>query len=229
MISSYFKIALRYLAKNKIYSFINVAGLGLSLSCAMLMILYTKDELSFDKFHDNVSSIYRIVIDVRNPDGSSMDKVGVTSNLHGPQFKANLPEIESYVRFASTYKDIKLGEDVQSQGVVIADSNFFTFFSFPLLRGNAKTALLQPNNVVISQETAIRHFGTEDALNKTILFENGGELKPYTVTGVAKRPPQNSSIQFEIVLPIAIPIEEEQSSFNWVNLSVSTCVKVFDS
>ncbi len=73
MISSYFKIALRYLAKNKIYSFINIAGLSLSLGCAMLIILYTKDELSFDKFHRNINSIYGIVIDVRNPDGSSMD------------------------------------------------------------------------------------------------------------------------------------------------------------
>ena len=134
MITSYYKIALRFLAKNKIYSLINIAGLSLSLSCAMLMILYVKDELSFDGFHKDINSIYRIVIDVRFPDGSSMDKMGSTGILHGPRFMASLPEIRSYVRVSPTYRDIKLLDDVQTQIIWQADTNFFTFFNFPLLQ-----------------------------------------------------------------------------------------------
>jgi putative ABC transport system permease protein len=222
MLESYFKIALRFLIKNKLYSFINIAGLSLSLSCVILIILYTKDELSFDKFHEDVNSIYLIGIDVRNPDGSSQDKMAITSMLHGPRFKDNLPEIQSYVRLAKTYRNIKLGEDVQSQEVMHADTNLFTFFSFPLLHGNPKTALNQLHSAVISQDMAIRHFGTEDALNKTILLEREGAFTPYVITGVSKRCPQNSSIQFEIVLPP----EDDQMNFNWVNLGVNTFLKI---
>ena len=226
MMVSYFKIALRYLAKNKIYSFINVAGLSLSLSCAMLMILYTKDELSFDTFHKDVNSIYLIAIDVRQPDGSSDWKMGVTGFLHGPRFKATVPEIQSYLRLSPSYKDIKLGDEVQSQKIILADTNFFSMFQFPLIHGNSKTALVQPNSVVISQDVAIKHFGTEDALNKIILIESEGQFKPYTVTGVAKRCPQNSSIQFEVLLPLAIPIEVEQKIDNWVDDNVNTFVRL---
>src|SRR5688572_20725165 len=222
MLKSYFKIALRYLVKNKLYSFINIAGLSLSLSCVILIILYTKDELSFDKFHEDVNSIYLIGIDVRYPDGSSQDKFVITSMLHGPRFKDNLPEIQSYVRLAKTYRNIKLGEDVQSQEVMYADTNLFTFFSFPLLHGNPKTALNQLHSAVISQDMAIRHFGTEDALNKTILLEKEGAFIPYVITAVSKRCPQNSSIQFEIVLPP----EDDQMNFSWINLGVNTFLKI---
>jgi putative ABC transport system permease protein len=122
MIVSYFKIALRYLAKNKVYSCINIAGLTLSLACASLMILYTKDEFSFDKFQKDIHSIYLIAIDVQNPDGSSFEKMGVTGMLHGPRFKDVLPELESFVRIKNTYRDIKLYEDVNSQKIFIVSS-----------------------------------------------------------------------------------------------------------
>jgi putative ABC transport system permease protein len=226
IIKSYFKIALRYLAKNKLYSFINMAGLSMSLACAMLMILYTKDELSFDQFHKNVTSLYQIVIDIRNPDGSSEPKMGVTGSPHGPRFKANIPEVESYTRTQPTYWDIKLGDDVQSQIVMLADSNFFDLFSFPLLHGNPKTCLQQPNSIVVSQDMAIKYFRTEDALNKTILVQKSGAFMPYTVTGVAKQCPQNSSIQFSMLVPLVISVKEEQTSGNWVNCQFATFVKL---
>ena len=226
MIFNYFKIALRYLAKNKIYSFINVAGLSLALACAMLMVLYTKDELSFDRFHEDINSIYRIGIEVRNPDGSAMDKIGSTSIFQGPVFKANLPEVKSFVRITKAYKDIKLATEVQSQLVVQADTNFFSFFTFPLLQGNPKTALSQPNSVVITEDVAIRYFGSTDALDKTILFEQEGVFNPYKITGVAKRIPQNSSLQFEMMTPLIIAPEQEQSAYNWMDLPLATFIKL---
>jgi putative ABC transport system permease protein len=222
MIASYFKIALRYLAKNKIYSFINVAGLSLSLACAMLMILYTKDEFSFDKFQKDISYTYLIAIDVQNPDGSSSDKMGLTSILHGPRFKDNLPEVESFVRLMNKYRDIKLGEDINSQKVLEADSNFFSFFTFPLTQGNPQTVLQDVHSVVISEDIAIRHFGNDDPLNRTLLFESDGVFIPYTVTGVSKRCPQNSSIQFDVVMPL----KEAHDDLAWVNVSYSTFVKL---
>src|SRR6185503_17562260 len=107
MLTSYFKIALRYLGKSKIYSFINIAGLSLGLSCAMLILLYTKDELSFDAFHENANSIYQVTVDVRFPDGSSQVKMGMSSVLLGPYLKSNLPEVQSTLRLAKTFWDVK--------------------------------------------------------------------------------------------------------------------------
>ncbi|MFN9500098.1 MAG: ABC transporter permease [Chryseotalea sp.] len=222
MFASYFKIAIRYLGKNKTYSFINIAGLSVSLACAMLIILYAKDEFSFDKFHKDINTTYLVAIDVQNSDGSSADKMGLTSLLHGPRFKDNLPEVESFVRLNTTYLNIKLGEDINSQKVLEADSNFFSFFSFPLLKGNPQTALQNIHSVVISEDMALQHFGNDDALTKTIFLESNGTFVPYTVTGVSKRCQQNSSIQFDIVMPLI----EKPDDLNWVSVSLSTFVKL---
>lgn len=227
MLTSYFKIALRYLAQSKVYSFINIAGLSLGLGCAMLILLYTKDELSFDAFHKNANSIYQVTVDVRFPDGSSMEKMGMSSILLGPYLKSNLPEVQSYLRLAKAFWDVKLGGEVQSQSIMLADSNFFTLLTFPLLQGNAKTALQQPNSVVISEDMAIRHFGIVDALGQTLQFKSGGEFKPFIVTGVAKRIPQNSSIQFEAVVPLT-NTPEELGSHRWVGIDVNTLLQISD-
>lgn len=226
MYSSYFRIAVRQLAKNKIYSFINVAGLSLGLACAVLMILYTKDELSFDRFHERAESIYQIAIEVRNGDGSSMDKFRGSSFLHGPQFQSTIPEIETYVRFTKVFKDIKNGGNIESHQVIMADSNFFSFFTFPFVHGDPKTALFHPSSIVITQDAAIRYFGTEDALNRTILIEDHGAFATYTVTGIAKRPPQNSSIQFDEVIPFRFSPQEQQANNDWLNPSVQTFLRL---
>lgn len=226
MLTSYFKIALRYLAKSKVYSFINIAGLSLGLACAMLILLFTKDELSFDAFHENANSLYQVTVDVRFPDGSSMEKMGMSSILLGPYLKSNLPEVQSSLRIAKAFWDVKLGDGVQSQSVMLADSNFFNLLTFPLLQGNAKTALKQPHSAVISEDLAARHFGTGDAIGKTLLFDAGGGFKPYTVTGVAQRIPQNSSIQFDVVLPL-MPAPEELGNDRWAGIDVNTLLQLF--
>src|ERR1700759_1796047 len=101
MFKNYFKTAFRNLARNKIYSFINIAGLSLGLACAMLIMLYVKDEVSFDKFHKNVNNIYRVVSQ-RND-----NKIPATGLLQGPRFMQNVPGIKSFVRVDNRYEDIK--------------------------------------------------------------------------------------------------------------------------
>jgi putative ABC transport system permease protein len=226
MLTSYFKIAFRYLTKNKVHSLINIAGLSISLACAMLMVLYTKDEFTFDQFHRDVNSIYVITIDVRFPDGSSMDMMNETGVLQGPRFQASIPEIESFTRSTTRYRDIQFGGNVQSQLIRTADANFFSMFTFPLLQGDPLSALKHPNSVVISEDAAIMHFGTIDALNKTILAEKDGEFKSYLVTGVAKRCPQNSSIQFDMLFPLMLTPDEEQSPESWASIGINTFVKL---
>src|SRR5215203_62308 len=165
MFKNYFKTAFRNLARNKVYSFINIAGLSLGLACAMLIMLYVKDEVSFDRFNKNVNNIYRIVSQ-RNK--NTISNTGV---LQGPRFMQNVPGIESFVRVENRYEDIKTGTEVQSQRLLYVDSNFFSLFTFPLLSGNAKTCLEDPHSIVLSEDAAIKYFATTDAAGKLMMVK----------------------------------------------------------
>src|SRR5437763_12957348 len=101
MFKNYFTVALRNLLRNKIYAFINIAGLSIGLACAMLIILYVKDEVSYDRFHSNVGNIYRVVTQSIDRKGVKGRKDGNTGYFQGPRFAQNIPEIQSYVRIQS--------------------------------------------------------------------------------------------------------------------------------
>src|SRR6266542_4481850 len=223
MFKNYFKTGIRNLQRNKVYSFINIAGLSLGLACAMLIMLYVKDEVSYDRFHKNVDRIYRINRKLLRDNGN-VDNSGYTGLFQGQRFTAGIPEIQGFVRFRNGQKDIKKGTGIQLQEVFYTDSNFFSVFSFPLLKGNPKTALLQPGSVVISEEMAKKQFGTTDVLGKIILLKDDSAFVPYAVTGVAKKCPQNSSIKFQVLLPLKTSQQDEQRDDNWFNFFLNTFV-----
>lgn len=222
MIKNYFKIAFRNFRKNKIYSIINVLGLSLGLACAMLIILYVKDEVSFDKFHPNVQNIYRIVSQMNFEGESHLD--GNTGFLQGPRFKANVPGIESYVRIQHGSEDMKLGNEIQSRSLLYVDSNFFSVFHFPILSGNPATCLKDPKSIVISEDEAIKQFGTRDAVGKMMMVRKDSSFVPYQVSAVAARVPQNSSIQFDILLPFVETEADAGNTENWFNFFLNTFV-----
>ncbi|MGN6354890.1 MAG: ABC transporter permease [Parafilimonas sp.] len=224
MFKNYLTIAWRNLKRNKIYSFINIAGLSIGLACAMLIILYVKDEVSFDKFHHNVNNIYRIVS--KNKHNGQEYKSSNTGYLQGPRFTQNVPGIESFVRVQSGREDIQLGNDVKSQDVLYVDSVFFNVFTFPLLHGDAKTCLKDPSSIVISEDEAIKHFGTKDAVGKILMLKNDSAFTPHKVTAVAKRSPQNSSIRFDILLPFKVSDADAQNNDNWYSFFLNTFVVV---
>src|ERR1044071_2711438 len=109
MFRNYFKTAFRNLRRNKVYSFINIVGLSLGLACGMLIMLYVKDEVSYDRFHANVNQIYRITSVEVAKDGKIQNKNSNTGYLQGPRFKDNVPEIKSFVRIQSGREDFKNG------------------------------------------------------------------------------------------------------------------------
>ena len=222
MFKNYFKTALRNLARNKVYSFINIAGLSLGLACAMLIMLYVKDEVSFDRFHKDVNNIYRIVSQRKE------NKIPATGLLQGPRFTQNVPGIKSFVRVDSRYEDIKTGTAIQSQSVLHVDSNFFSVFTFPLLSGNAETCLTEPNSIVLSEDAAKKQFGTTDAVGKIMMIKEDSTFVPYKVTAVTKRCPQNSSIQFDILLPFKESDADAKDTHNWFNSYLNTFVVLND-
>ena len=225
MIRNFFTIAWRNLMRNKIYAFINIAGLSLGLTCAILIILYTKDEVSYDKFHPKGDRIYRIVNKHFNPDGSSERGGGSTSYFHGPTFASQIPEMAAVVRIQADIKDVKKGGEVIREEVMNVDSNFLEAFNFPLLHGNVSTALDDPSNIVISEDLAEKYFATTDAVGKTLEFKTREGFKTYTVSAVSKKCPQNSSIKFNVLLPMEVPKDFDMNDrMNWFNFFLNTFV-----
>lgn len=220
MFKSYFKIAIRNIRRNKIYSFINIAGLSLGLACAMLIILYVKDEVSYDRFHNNVNNIYRIA-SVMNFGGEE-HKDGNTGFLQGPRLTQNVPGIKSFVRIQSGSEDFKKGTDIQSQDLLYVDSSFFSVFTFPLLSGNPATCLSTPHSIVLTEDAAKKQFGTTDVLGKNVLIKEDSTFVPYQVTAVAKNCPQNSSIRFTTLLPFKESEKDAQDNDNWYNYFLNT-------
>ena len=224
MIKNYFKTALRNLLRNKIYSFINVAGLSIGLACAMLIILYVKDEVSFDRFHANVSNIYRIVTQGVDKDGHKGRKDPNTGYLQGPRFSQNIPEIKSFVRVQSGNESIKNGTEVKDQELLLVDSTFFDMFSFPLISGNRHTCLKDPFSVVLSEDAAKKQFGTTDVIGKIVMLKDDSVFVPHKVTAIAKKSPQNSSIKFDVLLPIRESKEDQANNENWFSFFLNTFV-----
>ncbi len=224
MFKNYFTVAWRNLSRNKIYSFINIAGLSIGLACAMLIILYVKDEVSYDRFHKNVNNIYRITRQDIDKNGVKGRKDPNTGYLQGPRFSQNVPGIKYFVRVQSGNENIKTGTEVKDQDLLYTDSTFFDVFSFPLISGNANTCLKDPSSVVLSEEAAKKQFGTTDVIGKIVMLKDDSDFVPHTVTAVAKKCPQNSSIKFEMLLPIRESKEDASNSQNWFNTFLNTFI-----
>jgi len=222
MIKNYFIIAWRNLRKNKTFSLINIAGLSIGLACSMLILLYVKDEVSFDQFHKNVNNIYRIV--TKSKQGGIERKDSNTGLLQGPRFAKNVPGIETFVRIQSGSEDIKTGTEIQSQELLRVDPGFFSVFTFPLLSGNAVTCLSEPNSIVMSEDFAKKQFGTTDAVGKIVMLKDNNVFVPFKVTAVAKRCPQNSSIKFDVLLPFKESEADAQNNDNWYSYFLNTFV-----
>jgi putative ABC transport system permease protein len=220
MFKNYFKIAWRNLSRNKALSFINIAGLSIGLACCMLIFLYTKDEVSYDRFHEKKDSLFRLTCDIIEKDGKQT-KFGLAAMVEGPAFKQEVPEIKDFVRVKDDEFIIKNGNETFTEKVLFVDDNFFSVFSFPLVEGNAKTVLSGLNSIVLSKETAIKYFGTAQAIGKTLELDINNKFEPFTVSGIAKESPQNSSIKFKMLLPFKFH-EKTDPETGWLWLSYPT-------
>jgi putative ABC transport system permease protein len=221
MIKNYFKIAWRNLQRNKLFSFINISGLSVGLTCCMLILLYAKDETGFDRFHENRDRLYQLTCRITDKERPEQT-YGMAAMTQGPAFKAAIPEIKDYVRLDNNDRMvIKRGNETFTENTSWTDDNFFTVFSFPLISGDSKTALSDPHSVVLSDEMAIKYFGTKDAIGKTLEVEINNKFEPFTVSAIAKKAPQNSSISFSFLLPFKYR-EKYDPQNGWLWLSYST-------
>jgi len=197
MFTNNLKIAIRNLLKNKTFSFINVFGLSIGITCTILILLWVQDELNFDNFHKNESQIYRVVQDDKDGKNSR------TPAMLAPEITAKIPEIGSFTRvFKLPGLVFKQETNIlnEDNGIVV-DPQFFTIFNFPFIEGNPETALSAPSNVIITESLAKKYFGNSDPINKTINIDGKSAS---VVTGVIKDIPKNSHLKFDFVLPFCL-------------------------
>ncbi|RYF86065.1 MAG: ABC transporter permease, partial [Chitinophagaceae bacterium] len=211
MIKNYLRVGWRNLVKNKTFTLINILGLATGLGCFILIALYVADELSFDKFHAKSDRIYRVNSDIRF--GGTDLKLAVSSDPMGATLKKDFPQVEQYTRIYNSNgsKLVKKNtEFINEDDVTHVDSTFFDVFSFESISGNLKTALNEPNTVVLTESTARKYFGSANAVGKTVeTNENGSTL--YKVTAVIRDMPRNSHFHFDFLFSM------DNVDYSWGN------------
>ncbi len=227
MLKNYIKIAIRNLTKHKVYSVINIFGLAVGIACCVLIGLYVQNEWSYDEFHSNSDRLYRTWVH-EDYGNNEIYFNSVTPIVLKPTLQENIPEVESVSRFHNFNNLVKKPDDseAQSETLSMVDPSFFSMFDFPLLKGNTETVFSNPGSVVITKETAERYFGDSNALQKTMSIRIGENFEEFTVTGVIENPPNNSSIQFQFLIPFSnsSSMYSERAHTSWFNVSPETYV-----
>ena len=219
MIENYFKPAWRNILRNKVSSFINISGLSIGTACALLIVIFIRNELNYDRFHKDADRIFQVVLNGNMNNQEFWG--GNTPPPVGAALTSNIPEIETYARFYKPgnivvrYEENSAAERFFTEKNILAvDSNFLQLFDFKMIEGDAGTALMKPGSVVITEDMAKKYFGNESAIGKTILMTQA--KKPFAVTAVLKNIPSQSSIQFDFLTPLAdFPIVK-RFSWSWV-------------
>ena len=199
MLKNYFKIAWRNLWKEKRYSFINIFGLSVGMAVAILMMLFVRDEWSFDQFHSKSDRTYRAWVK-EHYEGELFFNT-VTPFVLGRELQDNFPEIEKVARYFVINELVRNGEFSDQENIHLASPEMLEVFDFPLLEGNPRTALSGMNSVVITPEMAKKYFNQTAPIGETLTIQVSGEWQQFQVTGVIAEAPANSSIQYDLLVP----------------------------
>lgn len=223
MLNSFIKVVFRYLMRSRFFAILNVAGLSIGMGCCIVIYLFISDELSYDRFHSHGDHIYR-VLRQSHIHGMPYD-IGVTSGPYAPALIQDYGDkIQAFTRAMSTdgllvkYEDKSFLEDQ----MLLADPNFFEFFSYPLSKGDPKNVLENPNSIVVSKAFAKKYFGDVDPIGKIVNIDLENEM---VVTGILDDLPGNTHLQFQTVSSIKL-LESEEHFREWWNNYLFTYVRV---
>ena len=212
MIKNYFKIAFRNLLRNKVFSAINILGLAIGIATCLIIMLFVNNELSYDRYNKKANRIVRVFFQ-GNVQGEKLNETTVMPPV-AQTLKAEFPEVEEATRIRDygsprlIYGDKSFKEDA----FAFVDSNFFQVFTLPLLQGNAKTALIEPNTIIITKALARKYFGNEEPMGKIIAFKDGKNAA-CKVTGVIDKVPVNSHFHFELFASMASLPESKEPTW----------------
>jgi putative ABC transport system permease protein len=225
MLRNYFKVALRYLSSHKGYTIINVSGLAVGIACCILIMLFVRSEWSFDRFHSKADRIHRAWLE-EHYEGQIFTNT-VTPVPLAPVLQNNLPEVETTCRIFSFSPLVRYNNNVFTEPVNMVDSTFFNLFDFALTAGDRKIPLATGNSIVITETAAKKYFGNKPATGKNIEVQISREWVPFTVAGVVKDAPLESSIQFQMLISFANGrrfFSEKAMTQAWSSVSVESYV-----
>jgi putative ABC transport system permease protein len=219
MLRNYLVIALRNICRQKLYAFIKIFGLSIGIAACILIYLFVVDELSFDNFHKSGDRLFRVVrIQYDKDTKRETGRQQFMPPPIGPELKKTYPEIEHQTRFVSGSGSIRFKDKLFRETLSLVDPHFFEMFSFPLRKGDPKTALAENHSLVLTRSSADKYFGKEDPMGKMLTLTFGQTRKDFRVTGIAEDVPFNSSIRFNILIPfdnLPIVINNPDILDNW--------------
>ena len=225
MFKNFFTITIRNILRHKVYSFINISGLALGISCSLLILLWVTDERKMDQFHTLADRLHLVVKNRYFPSS----EIGTSRSTPGPlgeALAAEIPEISTSIRLFSTEQLFSVDDKKSKEKGIYADETFFRLMTFPLLQGDPFHSLEKPYSLVISETLAQRYFGRSDVLGETIRLENQAD---YQITGVMQDVPEHSSLHFEYILPIQTFIQQNDWATEWGNNYLYTYVMLHAS
>lgn len=201
MLKNYFKVAFRNLTKQKVYTFINVLGLSVGIASCLLITMFVVDEFSYDKFHANAENIYKIALERKYP--NHITNYAVIPHSYADVIARDFPEVEQTVKMSGNFNNVLVNytndkqelKQFEENFIMAADSNFFDVFSIKLLQGDPKKVLVNPTDMVVTEETAKRYFGDSPAIGKTLRIFN----QDFAITGVCENVPENSHFKFDFL------------------------------
>ncbi|GAB3510344.1 ABC transporter permease [Spirosoma knui] len=227
MLRNYLLIALRNLRKHKAFSIINIVGVAVGLACFLLIALYVRDELSYDRYNANADRVYRVTRTFLSSDGAPSLRLAQAAPPFGPLIKQDFPEAEQVVRTLETNGLIRYGENrFDEQDVYFAEANLFKTLSFELVSGNPDKALENPFSIMFSRPMAEKYFGKENPVGKTIRYDNQFDM---TVTGVYESLPAQAHFHPQFLVSFSTLNDPraygaEGLRTNWSNNSFNTYV-----
>lgn len=229
MIRNYFKITWRNIMKYRVNSVINILGLGIGLTCVMLIALFIQDELGYDKFFEDSGQIYRVNIDGKMGDNSFY--AGYTPPPAGAALVNNFPEVESYTRIYRPNVDVMESKTAAGQhlfnetDIYAVDPNFLEILTYPLAKGDAKTCLQEPNSIVITPQIAKKYFGDIDPIGQILFY--GKSKQSLKVTGVLEDLTKlQATVKFDMLMPVQNFGDVAYFNWSWVWLNMATYVKL---
>lgn len=221
MLKNYLTIALRNIRQNPLYALINIFSLAIGLAACLVIYLFIADEQSFDAFHTQNESIYRLD-EVQNFPGTNEQQVALSMPGMGPAIRREFPEVANYTRFINRSNQLVIKEDNRLiiPHVAYADSTFLEIFDFEVLQGDRNKALDEPLAMMVTEKTALKFFKTtQDALNNTLIWNN----KEFKITGILKDVPENSHMQFDALVSVAtILADNKEFNDRWGGNSLNT-------
>lgn len=225
MLKNYFKIAVRNILKHKGYAFINMSGLAIGIACCLLIFIYVKDELTYDRYHSNGDQIQRLICNLKFGGGEM--KTSSVSYVEAKTFAEEIPEIAAFTRIDGASAIVQHGEDfIEESRLLYADQSLFELFDFDFVEGTSIEALKDLNDIVITESAAMKYFGNTQVVGELLKLRLTADFESFKIKAVIEDHPANSSFNFDMLMSWSKK-ESRQSAANlnsWASLSINSFI-----